>query len=385
MSSIAFESLQTRDDGKNFIDFVQERGYTPVDEFPLDAVPEGLTIVNASVAPYVETIHNSTGIEHVDDALVQTCVRLRGLGDELGDISAKSMFLTSFQMGGAISNERGVDELTTDFVDFITENYPVAPNDILATHHDKKPDQLDALRQAGIPESNISAVTHNSHVWVDWQFGTPGPTGKGMTLLLKGKDNNLEQVGNVIQIDSRLNEQGGDYETLPKKFVELGFGVERLRMCSEGRDDTFSNSPYSELIPHLKQHSAVRDEADPALFKGTSDVMVGLHEMIARDLLPGSRGNRYVVRKLIRHLYVAAQTLQVPRDVIVDSFPTTQGQEVVGSEFEKFNKLIKSAALLVPKYLAKHPNDDRNTIMSALHSTYGIPADIVQLYLPDSQ
>ncbi len=382
MSGIQLESEQVAADRQAFTDFASTRGYNPVGEYGLTEGPHGLTIVNSTIAPYVERIFTADGTIDVDDALTQTCVRLRGLGNRLGDIATHSMFLTSFAMGGNITNCRAIDEVTADFIEYMTSTHPIRIADIHATYHSGQAAQLGALRGAGISKSAIEAVGENSHVWVDWQFGTPGPTGTGITILLEGTQGDLEQVGNVIHIDKRLHAASEDYEHLPRAFTEVGFGIERLRMCAEEMTDVFEQSPYQEVIIALKDLSSAPTATSEAMFRGISDVIVGLHTLIGKEVFPGPKGNGSVVRKLIRHLFVASEEAHLDKDALILLFPTDSVREVVEAEFKKFDSLVVSAPAIIRRYLKKNPALSHQEALSSIHSTHGIPVEIVERYLP---
>lgn len=382
MGAVSFESAQVAEDCKVFTDFATARGYTPVDEYGLTEGPRGLTIVNSTIAPYVERIYTSDGTEEINDALTQTCVRLRGIGNKLGDIAAHSMFLTSFMMGGNITNNRELYEVTADFIEFMTTAYSIGASGIYATYHAGQPSQLEALLSVGINENAIEAVGANSHVWVDWQFGTPGPTGTGITILLEGANKDLEQVGNIIQIDRRLHEAGGEHEPLPRLFTEVGFGIERLRMCAEGKMDVFQLSPYQEIIGTLKSMSSAPRATTEAMYRGISDVVVGVHTLIEKGVLPGTKANGSVVRKLVRHLFVASEQAHIDKDALIALFPTDSVREVIEDEFKKFDTLVAGAPAIIQKYLRKNPLVSYEGACRDIHSTYGIPQEIVQRYLP---
>jgi len=358
-----------QDDQKAFLSYGQDRGYAVHADTPLVDAPSSIKLMNSTIANYVQGLDTSEAFEQsIDDCRVQTCVRFRALdGIVLGD----EEWTTTFKMGGFVTNQRSFAEATDDTLGFLEENYGVDRTDIHWTYNMRYPKEREDLLSVGLREDYSEAVMENSHVWVNWQFGDPGPTGHGITLLMpENVTGELLQFCNVIAID-KVKDNQGVFHDVGTPLYDVGFGLGRTRLSMNGVRSPFGEEPY---VPIVEQITANRDiELIHAI--SIADFVITLEEMVGQGIAPGSKGSNSMTRKLIRNLHNIARVDHISMDDMLALFEPDIAA-VIEQEFLTYDKTIDRA---LGKLAVMH-NDGFTTshdeIIELFKSTHGLPEAI---------
>jgi len=363
-----------QDDQKAFLSFGQDHGYKIYPDTPLVEAPDSIKMMNSTIANYVQDLSTQEAFEQpVDDCRVQTCVRFRALD---GIALCDQEWTTTFKMGGFITNQRSFAEVTDNTLEFLSDNYGVDRSELHWTYNAAHPQESEDLLSVGLREDQSEAVTHNSHVWVNWQFGDPGPTGHGITLSMPEQvTGELLQFCNVIAIDKVKDDQGV-FHNVGTPLYDVGFGLGRTRLSLNGVRSPFGEEPY---VPIVEQITKDRDiELLHAI--SIADFVITLEEMVGQGIVPGSKGSNSMTRKLIRNLHNIARVEHVSMEDMLALFESDVAT-VVEQEFLTYDKTIDRA---LGKLAVMHSGGftvSQSEIAALFKSTYGLPEAITEDWL----
>ena len=202
------------------------------------------------------------------------------------------------------------------------------------------------------------------------------------------------EVWNLVftQFDRK---EGGVLESLPKKNIDTGMGLERLAAVMQDVYSNFETDLFKPIIKEIKRN--VRSETPKnELIYAVADHSRAITFAIYDGVLPSNEERGYVVRKLIRRslmnlsklgikgsfLYrlvpVVAQVMQKPYPELKNQQEDIAG--VILAEEKAFLSLLESAPdLLARAFQVKQ--QDSGKIAFQLYDTYGLPVEITSAWL----
>lgn len=358
-----------------FEDFWQEQDYQIIDGgYSLKAAPASLLITNSTIAPYLGKI-TPENRDNLHDAVIQKCVRLNAL--DSNSLIDSDEWTTGFHMAGVISNLVSMAKITGDTLTYLETAQKIPKESLFFTAHPDDQVSLEALTSNGIKPDKVLPVEQNGDVWVTWQLGIPGPKGMGITFLLKNKAKGtneppLLQFLNVIRLDQFVN-QNQETSALAKPVVDMGFGMERLTNIRSGLKpfETVFYKLYLELIS--KGIAQVDSVGEKRLLTIVDNVRT-IKFLLGDGFLPDKRGSGYVLRKLMRNIFLQLHLLGAHENIYQKLFNKIE-QPTLFPEIEAFQKILQKAEIQINK-LKPVSAGNREKILAFLKDTHGIPVEI---------
>ena len=195
----------------------------------------------------------------------------------------------------------------------------------------------------------------------------------------------------------QYNKNGkGGVEPLPKKNVDVGWGLERLAVMVQGVDYVYDTDAFIPIIQKIEQLSGVeygKTEADTGIriiadHVRTVCIIVG----DARGVGPSNVDQGYIVRRLIRRAVREGKRIGIPHsfmgdvaatviDHYAEAFPDLvekkqQIIDVLSEEEAKFEKSLDNGIKEFEKLLQKDKQSISGEDAFQLFATYGFPIEM---------
>ena len=387
-----------------YIDFFVSKGHKEIPSAPV--VPENDPSVLFNTAGMQPLIPYLMGKEHpygtrLCDA--QKCIRTNDL-DAIGDTYHHTFFemLGNWSLGDYFKKEA----ITWSF-EFLTQvlNIPVerlavtvfAGNDIIP--FDKV--SYDLWLSLGIPEKRIAKTTEDNF----WIAGETGPCGPDTEMFyfrsndeipekFDPEDERWVEIWNDVFMEFN-KKSDGSVESLPKKNVDTGMGLERVTAVLEGVNDNYLSSVWKDVIDLICEISGKSYEENAKSIRIIAD-HIRTSVFIAADnagIKPSNVGQGYILRRLIRRTIRHAKKLGIDinsdwerkiASLIISKYARyykelTENEntvyEVLKNEKEKFNRTLEKGLKEFNKVISKSNNIDGITAFH-LYDTYGFPIEL---------
>ena len=387
-----------------YIDFFVSKGHKEIPSAPV--VPENDPSVLFNTAGMQPLIPYLMGKEHpygtrLCDA--QKCIRTNDL-DAIGDTYHHTFFemLGNWSLGDYFKKEA----ITWSF-EFLTQvlNIPVerlavtvfAGNDIIP--FDKV--SYDLWLSLGIPEKRIAKTTEDNF----WIAGETGPCGPDTEMFyfrsndeipekFDPEDERWVEIWNDVFMEFN-KKSDGSVESLPKKNVDTGMGLERVTAVLEGVNDNYLSSVWKDVIDLICEISGKSYEENAKSIRIIAD-HIRTSVFIAADnagIKPSNVGQGYILRRLIRRTIRHAKKLGIDinsdwerkiASLIISKYARyykelTENEntvyEVLKNEKEKFNRTLEKGLKEFNKVISKNNNIDGITAFH-LYDTYGFPIEL---------
>lgn len=387
-----------------YINFFVSKGHKEIPSAPV--VPENDPSVLFNTAGMQPLIPYLMGKEHpygtrLCDA--QKCIRTNDL-DAIGDTYHHTFFemLGNWSLGDYFKKEA----ITWSF-EFLTQvlNIPVerlavtvfAGNDIIP--FDKV--SYDLWLSLGIPEKRIAKTTEDNF----WIAGETGPCGPDTEMFyfrsndeipekFDPEDERWVEIWNDVFMEFN-KKSDGSVESLPKKNVDTGMGLERVTAVLEGVNDNYLSSVWKDVIDLICEISGKSYEENAKSIRIIAD-HIRTSVFIAADnagIKPSNVGQGYILRRLIRRTIRHAKKLGINinsdwerkiASLIISKYARyykelTENEntvyEVLKNEKEKFNRTLEKGLKEFNKVISKSNNIDGITAFH-LYDTYGFPIEL---------
>jgi len=356
---------------QKFIEFFKEKGHEvlPSASLVLENDPSVLftTAGMHPLVPYLLGEKHPLGKRLTD---VQKCLRTDDI-DEVGD----SQHLTFFEMLGYWSlgdyfkkeSIKYTFEFYTKVLGFSKEDISVS---VFAGDGDALFDEESYLTwkdEIGIPENRIYKYPKKENWW--GPVSEIGPCGPCTEMFVDTgidacsdncgpscKCDKFVEIGNNVFMEY-FKTVDGKFEKLEQKNVDVGLGLERLAMFSQGKKSVFEIDIFELIINKiiaLADDSKIESERSIRI---VADHLRAATFAIAEGVKPSNAGRGYVVRRLIRRAIRYGKMIgisgnfisDVSKEVIVamrNEYPELiQGQDTILNELdkeqEKFQKTIE--------------------------------------------
>ena len=387
-----------------YIDFFVSKGHKEIPSAPV--VPENDPSVLFNTAGMQPLIPYLMGKEHpygtrLCDA--QKCIRTNDL-DAIGDTYHHTFFemLGNWSLGDYFKKEA----ITWSF-EFLTQvlNIPVerlavtvfAGNDTIPFDNVSH----DLWLSLGIPEERIARTTEDNF----WIAGETGPCGPDSEMFyfrsndeipekFDPEDERWVEIWNDVFMEFN-KKSDGSVESLPKKNVDTGMGLERVTAVLEGVNDNYLSSVWKDVIDLICEISGKTYEENAKSIRIIADHM-RTSVFIAADnagIKPSNVGQGYILRRLIRRTIRHAKKLGIDinsdwerkiASLIISKYARyykelTENEnvvyEVLKNEKEKFNRTLEKGLKEFNKVISKGDNIDGITAFH-LYDTYGFPIEL---------
>tara|TARA_B100000508_G_scaffold60333_1_gene47138 strand:- start:177033 stop:178874 length:1842 start_codon:yes stop_codon:yes gene_type:complete len=195
------------------------------------------------------------------------------------------------------------------------------------------------------------------------------------------------EIGNSVFMEF-LKKEDGSFDTLPRRNVDFGGGLERITAATLGNPDVFLVdvfTPTREKIEELSGKAYVGNENS---FRVILDHLRGATFMIGDGVMPSNTEAGYILRRLIRRSVRHADLLGIPEgklseltrpfiSVYKDHYTNLAEKEeeivkAIADEEEKFRKTLKSGM----KQFEKIEGDISGEDAFVLFTSYGFPLEL---------
>jgi len=387
----------------NFETFFRSEGYTMHESQPL--IPNGdntVLLTNATITPYKKNLTGESAPLDTDVAINQRCVRI-GTEEEIG---SDPDILCYFEMLGLISQNRSLDGLIVNVLNYLTKYY-FDLDQLKFTVHKEDTESYRALTINGIKKDDIRMINGNTSIWSHWNFGKPGVAGYGITLLVDSGSNKpkfdecdlefdqdqYKQLLNIIRIDEYVDEDGNKSK-LKFPGIDMGCGLERLQSIIEGKD-SFNCGSLKAIVEIISEKLGIKYGQNGELDKKIRTVVDQSRSaliLISEGILPGNKSINYLTKKTIRRatteVYLLKRDANFLEDlaryvVLLPEIGTKSNDDVnnllriFNGEVEKAIQLIEKSERLIEKYSPNwHSIDDQIGFIERMWTTFGIPKEI---------
>lgn len=381
-------------------------------------IPENdptLLFVNSGMYPLIPYLLGEAHPEGTRLTDSQKCIRTIDI-DEVGD----NRHLTFFEMLGFWSLGDYFKEDTIKWTwEFMTDpkiGLGLDPSRLYVTCYEgrgdipKDTEAAEIWQSVGVPEHRIYYLGKSNWWELPSKTSPCGPS----TELFYDVDGTLgdmtpeefdaaDDSGAVVEIGNDVfmafvKDGKGGVNELPAKNVDVGWGLERLAVMSQGVETVFETDAFTPIIKRIEELSGVEyegaDEESKRSVRIIADHMRTVAFIIGDPfgIGPSNVDQGYIVRRLIRRAIregkrlgiETAFTAGLAEGIIADyaaAYPEleTNKQRILdelNNEEEKFSKTLEKGLKEFEKILEKDQQSISGEDAFILFSTYGFPLEM---------
>lgn len=399
---------------RRFLKFFEERGHSIIPSSSV--IPENdptLLFVNSGMYPLIPYLLGEEHPEGTRLADSQKCIRTIDI-DEVGDNRHLSFFeMLGFWSLGDYFKEDTI-KWTYDF--FTNKKYGLGfdPERLYVTCYegnDSTPKDEEAATmwmEAGVPEHRIYYLGKSN--WWDLPSKT-SPCGPSTEMFydIEGTLGDLtpeefdaaDESGAVVEIGNDVfmtfqKDGKGGFNELPKKNVDVGWGLERLAVMSQGVETVFETDAFTPIIDAIVAISekAYDNEDTKRSMRIIADHIRTVTFIIGDPfgIGPSNVDQGYIVRRLIRRAIREGKRLGIETaftanlargiiDAYTEAYPELgeNSQRIITElqqEEEKFAKTLEKGLKEFEKIIEKDAQSISGEDAFILFSTYGFPLEM---------
>lgn len=414
--------MQVSEIRQKFFDYFQSRDHKIVPSAPIVVKDDPtLMFTNAGMNQFKDIFLENEEPKHPRVIDTQKCLRVSGKHNDLEQVGHDTYHHTMFEMLGNWS-----------FGDYFKKKAIEYAWELLTEEYGLEHDRLYVTVFEGDSQQNLSEDTEAYNIWQTvvpedrvlkygkeenfWEMGDVGPCGPSSEIHydFRGKaERDQEDAKHLVNQDHpevielwnlvfiEFNRyQDGTLESLPKKHIDTGMGLERLTAVLQNKDSNYDTDIFQPLIQYIADKYKVQygqsEEKDIAL-RVVADHSRAITFTIGDGQLPSNTGAGYVIRRILRRgvrygfQYLGAETpflhelVEVLANQLGDVFPEVREQkdfisQVIQEEEQSFLRTLSVGTKLFEQ---KVKILDENTIPGdfafELYDTYGFPLDLTRL------
>ena len=197
------------------------------------------------------------------------------------------------------------------------------------------------------------------------------------------------EIGNSVFMEYQKTKIG--FQSLPKKNVDFGGGLERMLACVNDSDDIFQTDlflPVIKILEKTTKHSYDQHRVEMQII---ADHFKAAVIMISQGLEPSNKAHGYILRRLIRRAVVKLHSLvnqnsvqdiinqitnevgQIYQDVYIKQDSIDQISKTIIKEALKFEKTLKRGVVELKKL--NHINGES---AFNLFQSFGFPLEMIR-------
>ena len=337
---------------------------------------------------------------------VQKCLRTDDI-DEVGDVQ----HLTFFEMLGywSLGDYFKKESIHYTF-DFYTQVLGFNKDDIFVTvfaGDDDAPFDQESFdtwkNEIGIPEDRIYKYGKKENWW--GPVGATGPCGPDTEMFIdtgtpKCSDDcgpschcdKFVEIGNNVFMEYNKTADG-KFEPLEQKNVDVGLGLERLAMFSQGKKDVFEIDTFEPVIKKIEDLSGKSYQGNEKAFRIIADHIRAAVFAIADGAFPSNKDRGYITRRLIRRAIIKGKQIGIEENFTAEIADTICHSEAMAEESQRsfaaaqddikneikkeIEKFDKTLALGLKIFEEKKNSIDGKAVFD-LYQTYGFPLELSQ-------
>jgi alanyl-tRNA synthetase len=407
---------------RKFIEFFQERDHEWVPSAPIVVKDDPtLMFTNAGMNQFKDNFLGNKEARNPRVVDTQKCLRVSGKHNDLEEVGIDTYHHTMFEMLGNWSfGDYFKKEAILWGWQLLTETYQLPKERLYVTVFEgDENDNLPADNEAYnfwkelIPEDRILYFSRKDNFW---EMGDTGPCGPSSEIHMDlrpqheidkqaGKDLvNMDhpqviEIWNLVFIEfNRLSD--GRLESLPKKHVDTGMGLERLVRAIQVKESNYDTDIFETLINHMENLAGVnygKDKNKDIAIRVIVDHIRAIAFTIGDGQLPGNVKAGYVIRRILRravrygftYLNIKEPFLYDMIPILAEQFKTVFPelkaqqsfisrviQEEETSFFRTLEAGIKRIEQIEKETSSKHIEGKQ---AFELYDTYGFPLDLTML------
>jgi alanyl-tRNA synthetase len=383
---------------QTFLDFYRERGHRLVTGTSLIPDP-GDPVLYTTSGMHPLTPYFDGDRPHPDGRRlmnVQRCLRTTDI-EEVGDRT----HLTVFQMLGtwSLGDYDGGRSIRWG-LELLRDGFGIPESRLHVTVFggdggiEPDTDSLHTWQELGIP---VEQTTGTENWWTNGPTGPCGPdteiffwTGPGDPTGTPTTDDRWVEIWNhVLMRYRRLDD--GSLVPMRQRNVDTGMGLERLLLVLQGKSSVFDTDVFDPWRPVVEDLWRLPDHE----LRLVCDHLRSTVVVTGDGVRPSNLRRGYVLRRLIRRTLTTlwrrdpgTSLIDLPLEPVsstldrfrLDLRPQTW-RDLVDQEETRFRTLLTRGRLLVERELRNGPLTDDT--LRDLHSTHGLPPDLVTGYLTE--
>lgn len=363
---------------KRFLDFFESRGHKIVPSSSLLPGDPSVLFTTAGMQqfkPYfIGLADPMMDLGSRRAVSIQKSMRTSDI-DAVGDES----HLTFFEMLGHFSFGDYFKKETIEWTyEFLTEELKISKNRISATvfsGDDKIPfdeESYDVWSRL-LPQEKIKKGSRGDNVW--GPAGPEGPCGAANEVYVDGLE-----AATLVFMEYSCGKDG-KLTPLMQKGVDVGWGLERIAMISQGKNNIFETDLLQPIAALASSESDVRTR------RIIADHSRSTVFLIADGVRPSNKEQGYVLRRLMRriiaHNFLSESDITLMHDIFAKIteiygryYPGLNTGAVIyefDREKEKFEKTLKQGL----KELQKFDRVDSENAFK-LYESFGLPFEIIK-------
>lgn len=298
--------------------------------------------------------------------------------DQVGDMS----HLTFFEMLGNFSFGDYFKAEAVDFAwEFLTKKMRIPPTRLWATifagdNDVPRDSETEKLWQKHLPSERIIAFGRADNFWgPPGKSGSCGPSSEIHVQLVdhpRGKPNQSEEfveIWNLVFTEYNQDEQGA-LQSLPRKNIDTGLGLERLAMVVQHAPHLFATDIYLPIMDVVAKLPNFGDDALPTT-NARRQRIVADHLRAACFLLAdgvrfSNKDQGYILRRVVRRAADQFLVMEFNFDAVVDvivehfgpAYPELKHergeiQRLLNAELDQYRKILNTDVQTLVKKIRK--------------------------------
>ncbi len=395
---------------QEFLSFFEEKGHTVVPSSSLLPPDPTLLFTNAGMNQFKPYFLGEATPPYSRAASVQKCLRAGGKHNDLDNVGFTRRHHTFFEMLGNFSFGDYFKREAIRFAwELLTERFGLDPDRLYATVFEED-DEAYAIwvKEIGLPEDRVLRFGAKDNFWEMGDTGPCGPSSEILYDLGEAADPSQKtpyeegerflELWNLVfmQFNRRAD---GSLETLPRKNIDTGMGLERILAVLQGELSNYHTDLFLPIIEEVARITGVpydRGEAG-APHRVIADHVRALTFAIADGIFPANFGRGYVLRRILRRAYRFGQRIGVKEepilyrlvpvvvDIMKNAYPElleaqVTVQQVVRQEEERFIRTIarRYDDLVQAVAEAREKGVLDGETFFRFYDTYGLPLDLIE-------
>ena len=412
---------------QSFLDFFRENDHHIIPSAPMVIKNDPtLMFTNAGMNQFKDIFLGNQPEQYKRIANTQKCLRVSGKHNDLEEVGIDTYHHTMFEMLGNWSFGDYFKEDAIAFAwDYLTEKLGIESDRLYVTVFEgDSEDGLNADEEAyrfWLKHTNSHHILKGSQKDNFWEMGETGPCGPcseihvdirpdkerkkipGSDLVNKSNPQVIE-LWNLVFIEyNRKN--NGQLESLPRKHVDTGLGLERLCMVLQSKSSNYDTDLFQPIISEASKLTGTgygRSQDSDTALRVVADHLRAISFAITDGQLPSNNKAGYVIRRILRRALRYGYTFLQQKDpfiyrlvpvlgeVMGDAFPEIKKQaplvqKVIREEETSFLKTLDKGIHMLDQLAGESLQKQKKTVdgKSAfiLYDTYGFPLDLTQLIL----
>jgi alanyl-tRNA synthetase len=350
--------ISAQDLRQKYFDFFQSKGHRLIPSASL--IPENdptVLFTTAGMHPLVPYLMGETHPEGTRLVDAQKCIRTDDI-EEVGDTTHHTFFemLGNWSLGDYFK-----EEAITWSWEFLTDPKWLGIDQkrlacsVFAGDADAPFDAeaFEIWKKLGMPEERIAKLPKKNNWW--GPAGVTGPCGTDTEMFY--------WVGDPDQVPASFNDDNalwveiwndvfmqynktaaGTFETLAKKNVDTGMGLERISAVINGLADNYRTDlwlPIIEKIEELSGKKYADSQAVTRLMRIVADHIKAATFIIGdeKGITPSNTGAGYIVRRLLRRAVIHGQRLGIKKG---ENWVYKVAEAVIGVYTEAYPELVRN-------------------------------------------